>query len=55
MPKFRKNSTRNIGRRNLPFIGAVLVLGFVVVLLMYLSPRPYNDRGTTAPPVISTE
>jgi hypothetical protein len=35
---------RKIGRRNLPFLGAVVVLALVIVLLMTYSPR--TDSGT---------
>ena len=55
MPKFRKILTKKIGRRNLPFVAAVVVLGLFIILLMYLAPKPYSDRGTATPAVISTE
>ncbi|MDB5670588.1 MAG: hypothetical protein JWO25_1547 [Alphaproteobacteria bacterium] len=55
MSKLRKFMSRRIGRRNLPFVGAVAALIVIVIVLIAMSPKPYSDRAAETPSAAASE
>jgi hypothetical protein len=52
---FRHRLARRIGKRNLPFLAAVVALALVVIVLMIYSPKTESGNGRRAPSVVTTE
>ena len=54
MTTFRRWLERRIGRRNLPFLLAVIVLGLVVIAMMVYSPHTESGDARRSP-IVSTD
>ena len=52
---FRRWLQRRIGRRNLPFLFAVIALGLVVIVLMVYSPHTESGNSRHGPSLVSTD
>jgi hypothetical protein len=55
MSNFRRWLGKRIGRRNLPFLLAVLALAVVIVVLMVISPGTENANDPRSPVVVATD
>jgi hypothetical protein len=55
MSDWKRWLDRRIGRRNLPFIGAAVLLAVVIVLLMHYSPSTDSGSLGRSPTVVSSD